>query len=204
MRFLSLLFATTFIAIGCSKPDASTKKALHPGRTGDPAVERQSLEVVAEAMRAFHADTGGWPFGDTRWSAESRRDLATGGVDATAFSNRDVALLKRGRMPACDTPPTGKCWKGPYLIGGDSLADEPWVDAWGRYRYFAIIPPEGLPGSVAGEPDGAVVIWSRGPDGADQTGCADGGCTRDLSLLAQGKPSGKFSDDIVVVVGPSR
>ena len=166
--------------------------------------ERESLERIAAAFRAFREDTGGWPYFDSDWSTNDPADAVSGGLDPFPFLTSDTALFSQGRYSPCsDDEPIARCWKGPYLTPGANLASEPWLDAWGRVHIYAIVPPEPLAGSTTCAPDGAVIIWSRGPDGIDGTGCSDGGCSWDKCASVRGEPSKPGADDVIVLVGPS-
>src|SRR5690606_36936710 len=130
------------------------------------------------------------------WSVEDEADQMTGGVDPTRFIASDVALFSQGTYVSCrGMEEPNRCWYGPYLTPGTNLVSEPWLDAWGRARLFALIPPDGVDGAIPSAPEGAVVIWSSGPDGLDQTGCTnvplnhDPPCFRDFKKIATGQSS---------------
>lgn len=168
------------------------------------AAEKQSIAELGKAFARFAGHTGGWPYLNSVWDPSDPMSAASGGVDPTRFGPGDTALHQPpGGLPGCNTGNIGdRCWAGPYLGAGSSLGSPQMLDAWGRPRMFAIIPPVPLGGSVPQVPNGAVVIWSTGADGKDQTGCSDGGCTWNKAATALGEPSaGSGSDDIVVVAG---
>jgi len=167
------------------------------------AVEMRSIGELAKVFSRFNSETGGWPYLNGRWNPADVMDMASGGVDPTRFTAADTALHRTIGLPQCSPVTLGRvCWGGPYLSSGMSMADPSLRDPWGNVRMFAIIPPVPLAGSVPGVPNGAVVVWSTGPDGLDQTGCTTGGCTWNKQATAMGQPSTSPSDDVVVVVGP--
>lgn len=169
------------------------------------SAEKRSIGELAKAYARFHANTGAWPYLGRTWDPANPSDAASGGVDAAAYTASDTALHRAiGGLPGCNAGNfENACWGGPYIGQGASMADISMRDAWGRVRMFSIIPPVGLGGSVPTAQNGAIVVWSTGPDGIDQTGCTGGGCTMNKAALAQGLSSANPSDDVVVVVGPA-
>lgn len=168
------------------------------------AVEKRSIGELAKIFNRFHSETGGWPYLGGAWRASDPIAAASGGVDPTRFNAGDTALHRTIGLPQCSPLNLDNaCWGGPYVSAGSSMADVNMRDPWGNTRMFAIIPPVPLGGSVPGAPNGAVIIWSTGPDGLDQTGCTTGGCTWNKEATARGQSSTGPSDDIVVVVGAS-
>lgn len=157
------------------------------------AGEAESLNTIAKAMVRFRTDTGHWPYGDGYFNPGG-----AGYLDPIEFAFNDTALYALPNtsppLQACDTFNIGEvCWAGPYINhvrGGRNLGDQ--IDPWGNKRLVAFYPREH---------GNAVVVISRGPDGIDQTGCTDGGCTRNVANILQGLPSVPGADDIVVVVG---
>lgn len=166
------------------------------------AVEMRSIAELGKTFRRFHDDTGGWPYLSEVWDIAKPKYSSSGGVDPTRFTAADRSLhAQAGGLPLCSVTNIQKaCWNGPYMGQGASLGDVEMRDSWGNMRLFAIIPPEPYGGSVPSAKNGAVIIWSSGPDGIDQTGCTNGGCTWDKAKTARGEPSVAGSDDIVLLV----
>jgi hypothetical protein len=173
-------------------------------------MEATSLNAVAQAILKFHTDTGGgWPWGNTSW------DVGCGQIDPSPFTTNDKALFSQivGQPGTCTGPNAGGApppWSGPYLSPGPTMGSPSEFDAWSHVLMFAYIrPPDGFGGGDPSAPNGAIVIWSTGPDGLDQTGCTStaqgtaANCLLDYSLLVQGK-STVPGDDIIVLVGPAQ
>lgn len=169
------------------------------------AVEMRSISELGKTFRRFHENTGGWPYLGEVWNVGEMRYAASGGVDPTSFTSADTALQRQpnvrgGPLQVCNVKNVQEaCWNGPYMQG-NSMGDIEMRDPWGNPRMFAIIPPVPLGGSVPEARNGAVVIWSRGPDGIDQTGCTTGGCVWNKAKTALGESSVPGSDDIILVV----
>lgn len=202
-------------ALGCGDVPACAPEALATTGCGTCLTaclaehEREELEIIADAFRSFRKDTGGWPYFETDWSIEQTDDRTSGGVDPTRFIASDVALFSQGSYISCQgLAEPQRCWYGPYLQPGRNLVSDPWLDAWGRVRMFSLVPPDGADGAIPSAPEGAVVIWSSGPDGLDQTGCtppvsSDPPCIRDIRKIASGQSSVQPSDDVIVFIGSS-
>ncbi len=185
-----------------------------PVRSGavNISAEVTSLGAIAAAMRLFHNDTGLWPWGDTGWhslpyvDAQSHSQLDPQ-LDPFPFAVVDTALFSQpADMTQCDAvAPVRPCWNGPYLTGATSLADGAMLDHWGHPRLYSYIRPnDGGGGGVSNAKDGGIVIWSRGPNGADETGCYEASCGRDMTKLVKGLPSSTSSDDVVMLVSLAR
>lgn len=165
---------------------------------GDTTVlGRQVLEDIAAAYRAFYAAELRWPKGDGYW------DPRTSDVTSTSVGSVDTALFSApAGLPACSASSRGPCWHGPFLDAGSSLGLDPWLDPWGHPIRYALIAV----GSSVAAPQGAVVLWSLGPDGVDELGCTtpalNPACVIDPEKLAQGL-TGATSDDVAVVIAPA-
>jgi general secretion pathway protein G len=164
------------------------------------AGEADSLVELAKSIRRFQVDVGRWPLDDATWDE-------TLDIDPDEFTTGDTALfIQPTGLEKCSPATVGnRCWSGPYLGEGGSLGAS--LDAWGRPRMVAMIRPyDGTSGGTPSAPRGGVVVWSRGPDGVDDTGCWGGaaGCTRDIARIAQGLQSNASGDDLVVLVAPAR
>jgi len=177
------------------------------------AQEAMHLATISDAFKKFHMDTTGWPLGNTAWYGD-----CTVAPQAAAFTTNDTVLFKApSAVTGCDdiygmwdgtVPPT----QPPYFSGvvATSMASSTMFDAWGNvllYAYFR--PDDGFGYSNPNAPDGAIIIWSTGPDGLDQTGCSTTkkgtppGCLRNENNLVSGQASVSGADDIIVVVGPA-
>lgn len=167
------------------------------------AVEMRSIGEIAKTFRRFRDDTGGWPYLGEVWDVAKPKYSSSGGVDPTRFTAGDTALHRQaGGLQQCEVHNIQEaCWNGPYMGQGNSMGHQDMRDPWGNLRMFAIIPPVPLGGSVPEAKNGAVIIWSTGPDGIDQTGCTGpSGCTWNKAKTSAGEPSVGGSDDIVLVV----
>jgi hypothetical protein len=171
--------------------------------------ETMALKNIAAAMTSFHTDTGGWPWGNTVWDYNCLQ------IDPGPFTTHDTALFSQivGQpLSSCNGVAAGgpaAPWQGPYLTPGPSMGSSSQYDIWGHVLLFAFIrPSDGNGGGVSSAPNGAILIWSAGPDGLDQTGCTmtaagSAGCMRNYVSLAAGQPSVQGADDIIVLVGPA-
>jgi hypothetical protein len=176
-----------------------------------PADELVQLNALKAALMQFSADTTDpadsvkrWPWGDSYWTAD-------GGlfpeIEPTQYVMNDTALFSLPvGLTKCGTTVTAPCWNGPYLSGGPSMADHSEADLWGNALFFAYIRPfDGFGGGNNIVPNGAIVIWSIGPDGLDETGCTStaagvpANCAYDPGKVGQGQSS-VAGDDIIVVV----
>jgi hypothetical protein len=109
-------------------------------------------------------------------------------TDDTALFTPPLALLSLPLCSASSGPLAQKCWGGPYLSTGSSLADPSIRDGWGRPFYYAYLPKGHFTA-----PNGIIVLWSVGQDGTNQT--------TDPLTFARGAPSVPDADDIIQVVG---
>ncbi len=173
------------------------------------------LERVAQLARIFkrfHDDTGGWPYENFLWEPTPQYPIQQ--INPTQFNSQDTSLFldpidpRTGNaMKSCNGVPPGPsnpCWHGPYIGTGASMVDPANLDPWGNALYYALIrPSDSWGGGTAVAPAGFIVVWSAGPDGIDQTGCSNGGCSFDITKLASGQPSSAGADDIIYFVGPS-
>lgn len=184
----------------------------HPDAGTDAGTEGEQLAAIAAAMKSFHTDTGGWPYENTVWDAQPNSKYPQ--IEPRPVSTTETSLFAVPTNPANGEPlPTcsgsegglsNPCWRGPYLTPGGSLGAAPWLDHWGNPMLYAYIrPQDGNGGGVSSAPNGAIVIWSSGPDGIDQTGCSTGACALDYSDLAAGKCSVTGCDDDIVLVSSS-
>jgi len=187
---------------GCGDPVAPPPAAVDggPPPKTPTEIEAESLADLTAAFRSFRIDTDSWPFEAGRWTQPFN-------IDPTEFTSNDTALfaLPPG-MTACERPRLVQiCWDGPYLDAPTpaSLGSPAMFDAWGHPLMFAMIRPDDAFGEgTPAAPRGAVLLWSRGPDGTDQTGCYDNpGCLRDIDKLVG---AGGAGDDMVVFVGVAK
>jgi prepilin-type N-terminal cleavage/methylation domain-containing protein len=158
-----------------------------------------SLVALAESMRRFHNDTGAWPHLGGTWQATATATT----LGPAQFTTADTAMVGGASggpveadgttpFPPCQlVPPGSPCFAGPYVN-----AAAPWPNSWGHPLMYAYIPPGATQGGRL-SPAGAIVIWSTGQDGIDQTS-TNGSC--DLVSRALGACSDPGSDDIVLFV----
>jgi hypothetical protein len=181
---------------------AAVKPLQAPVATPGTAIEQDpTVAAVSDAFRRFHEDTGAWPNGDDAWKADTNAQ-----VDAMEFNTNDTALFtKPASLKECSAEAAKPCWAGPYLRGASSLGDPSMHDKWGHPLLVTLMRPfDGNGGGALTAKDGAVLVWSRGPDGKDGYGCIDGGCLRDDKKVALGQPSVAAADDHAVLVGTTR
>jgi hypothetical protein len=154
------------------------------------------LGTLATSYRAFHRDTGVWPFGPCAWNPAP---MMSQQINAQPFGLLDTVL---STLPSVCQEFQAPSWEGSYLWSDVvSLADAPMLDGWYHPLMYAYIRPEdGWGGGTTTAPNGAIVVWSTGPDGIDQTGCSGGRCALNISDLATGHSSIQPSDDIIVYV----
>ena len=169
------------------------------------AVARESLATLGKAMKQFHYDTHSWPYHDATWAGASD---TVNQVTVGAFSSVDSAMYGVGSSHApptvagnssplsrCESLAFGvSCWSGPYL-----QADTTFIDPWGHPYQYGYVSASSADNSTL--PVGAIVVWSAGPDGIDQTGCSTSACSVSLDNLASGHSSLNGADDIVLYVG---
>jgi hypothetical protein len=192
------LAAAALMAAGCHSQSARPSSSAASPAADSTATQDPKLQLISDAFRKFHEDTGGWPLGGGVWNASTSQQ-----VDALRFDKTDTALFtlpKNARQ--CQGEGSRPCWNGPYLPG-KSLADAAYLDQWGHAAEFMLLRPrDGMGGGNKLAPNGLVVIWSTGPDGKDGFGCSDASCVRDSNRMATGTPSKAHADDMVAVLGP--
>jgi prepilin-type N-terminal cleavage/methylation domain-containing protein len=168
---------------------------------------RGSLQELAYNMKRVYRDSGYWPYENSIWSTTPNWPYPQ--VDPRPFNTGDTAMMAPTpppaltppggtpiQLPSCAAvPPGASCWNAPYMTqGGGSLGNT--LDPWGNPFYYTYVrPPDGWGGGVSTAPNGFILIWSIGPDGVDETGCTNGPCEVNYSLLAQGKSSLPFCGD---------
>jgi type II secretory pathway pseudopilin PulG len=180
-----------------------------------------SLQELSTSLKRVYSDSGYWPYENTVWSPVPNYTYPQ--IEPRPYNSSDTAMLGGvppvpsgypALQPCAQVEPGLPCWNGPY-VGGDPSSLGAKKDPWGNpYYYTYLRPSDGWGGGVSSAPNGAVVIWSTGPDGIDQTGCSTGVCSINYNMIAQGMSSLPFcsaaganpascSDDIVVFVSPS-
>ena len=202
-RTIAALAVASSLA-GCPGGHAPSNAGPHA------AAELGSISRLADAFKAFHDDTGGWPMGRSAWTPVERGVNGAKGapnqqIEPAAFSDRDTALFQKPEnLKQCSAEAPRPCWNGPYLAG-KSLVDAEYLDAWKHPRLFLLArPTDGMGGGTHSAPDGLVAIWSVGPDGRDGFGCSDASCARNWEHLGHGQPSDIAADDVAVVVGTTK
>jgi hypothetical protein len=226
-----LLVSPGAVLSGCSSPatspntDAGARDAgasdagsVDAGNTPDAgpvdsSAEQTALTTLATAMKNFHKDTGGWPWGGAVWIGVNSSRENDVQLEPGAYTDNDTALfssatLDTKALPACSAG-SKPCWGGPYMMGvGPAMGSMSEFDSWGHKRLFAYIRPhDGNGGGTLGNPNGSIIVWSAGPDGLDQTGCSttdvmstQPACSLDYDKLVAGKMSASTGDDVIVLV----
>jgi hypothetical protein len=172
----------------------------------DPATSTQQLiAALTTAFDQFHSDTGLWPYAGCGWDPNGGISPQ---IEPFQFVPNDDVLAQTPNPANCSADIglfLPQNWSGSYLWSDvTDLASGPALDGWGNPLMFALIrPADGFGGGVTSAPDGAILIWSTGPDGIDQTGCSTGACGLNVDQLAKGHSSGDPSDDIISFVGPA-
>ncbi len=188
----SLVLLPVFLFAACASGtsgggDAGTNDA----GPSDKDRANSDLAKFASAYQRFHADTGQWPDGSVTWNVNSDGCFAPESMD----SSYDALFKAPQGTTACasGTTQANHCWKGPYLPGDPNIAFGV-GDPWGNpYKVFLIAnsgSSNACPQWSAKTPNGAIVLYSTGSDGTDNS-------QGNMADLAEGTVSG---DDIALQV----
>ncbi len=176
---LSSLWLTAMV-VGCgSSPPSETP--LPKASFSAAEVTKTQMVAVVEAYRRFHADTKAWPDASSTWSINTEGSFAPESLNEA----HTALFVPPSGMAACDEGVIAGCWRGPYLSSEPMKA---FVDGWGDPLQVFLVANADF--SAANTPGGAIVVYSLGPNGIDDS-------RADLTELANGHGHG---DDIVMVV----
>lgn len=162
----------------------------------------EQVNQTAITFKRFFEDTGYWPYGNTVWNPNPNGSPS---VAPTSFSTGDTTLF--ANIAPTVTPPLlpcsqvnagMSCWNGPYLGRGSSMADPNMIDPWGDVLLYTMQRPfDGFGGGTQYAPNGIVVVWSAGPNMADETGCT----TVNNAVNGQISPTGCTLSYACIVAG---
>jgi prepilin-type N-terminal cleavage/methylation domain-containing protein len=154
--------------------------------------QQADLKEIGNAYTHFYIDTQMWPAANSNGVWDPNNPVQ---VDAVSMSGPTAIWTAAGLVNTATLVTAQNNWKGPYLNTADkafaTAANAAGVkDRWGNQYSITYDPPTVVTGAI---PGGAIVIWSKGPNGVDDgTGASvktNGTC-----------PSPALGDDICYVI----